>query len=748
MVRRWPFLLILALLSSLMTGVVRAQTGWIVFSSTLEGSFDVFAIEPDGTDRVNLTHSPHQEWDPTLSPAGTQIAFSRRTQGSNFSDTWVMAADGTAQERLTLDPATYDRDPAWSPDGDWLAWTRSRGSTQISQIWTMRSNGTGKTPLTDVRPGIYDHSPAWSPDGQRIAFVSNRGRRFTDIWVMGEGGGNPHRLTRTRGKIEGHPAWSPDGTSIAYECRTPDQPIGICVMDADGGGPSSLVDSEGYEAQPSWAPDGSSLVYTHVPPTGGDKDLVVSATDGSARSTLTSSPRIDFEASWGVISGIGNGSLSMGTSVFTPESASPSGNQEAPVVTRKVTKIAPGVKFLRMRYEDSNVFLVRFKPDFKPTLDVALGGQTLAGRQRVTSMAKANGAIVGMNADFPLPSGAPVHPFAQDGDLKSTSFRFADNFAMAADEEEAFVDLAVELLQTREVGNGDVWNFERWNHGAPTAAEIAAFSPPGGAEERPPKFACSARLTPAGGRRWAPLQQGVVRPFELDAARCSVARMGRLGGLVLSAQPATDGAFLLETLRPGEELAVTWFFRGWSGVADSVGGFPVLVEDGNVTQNCPSALCQRHPRTGIGITAGNVALLVVVDGRSPKSAGLTIRQFGQLFKQLGATDAVNLDGGGSSTMVVRGKIRNEPSDGTERHVCCAVLILPGKDGQEQIGPEATSPTTAPSSSETSREEWRSLVDPGSTGGMLDAVARGAFGADPSTLTGEMWSAVRFYREAS
>jgi hypothetical protein len=401
-----------------------------------------------------------------------------------------------------------------------------------------------------------------------------------------------------------------------------------------------------------------------------------------------------------------------------------------------------------MRYEDSNVFLIRFKPDFKPTLDVALGGNILAGRQRVTTMAKANGAIVGINADFPLPSGRPVHPFAQDGDLKSSSFSPSDNFAMAADEEEAFVDHAVELLQAREVGSGDVWNFERWNFGPPTAAEIAAFSPPGGAEEKPPKFACSARLSPAGGRRWAPLRRGVVRSFELDAARCSVARMDRLGGLVLSAQPATDGAFLLETLRSGEHAAVTWLLGGWSGVADSVGGFPVLMDEGQVASNCFTDLCERHPRTGIGITAENVALLLVVDGRSSESAGLTIMQFGQLFKQLGATNAVNLDGGGSSTMVVKGKIRNEPSDGNERQVCCAVLILPGKDKQEEIGPAATASFAAHSPSGTSGGGRWSLVDPGSTGGMLDAVARGAFGADPSTLTMEMWSAVRLYREAA
>jgi hypothetical protein len=173
------------------------------------------------------------------------------------------------------------------------------------------------------------------------------------------------------------------------------------------------------------------------------------------------------------------------------------------------------------------------------------------------------------------------------------------------------------------------------------------------------------------------------------------------------------------------------------------------MDEGQVAvKDCPSQFCDRHPRSGIGVTAGNVTLLVVADGRSPNSAGLTLVQFGQLFKELGATDAVNFDGGGSSTLVVKGKVRNEPSDGKERPICCAVLVLPGKDKQEDIGPASTLSTSAIPSTELFGGGSLSLVDPGSTGGMLDAMARGAFGADPSTLTAEMWSAVRTYREAS
>ncbi len=70
----------------------------------------------------------------------------------------------------------------------------------------------------------------------------------------------------------------------------------------------------------------------------------------------------------------------------------------------------------------------------------------------------------------------------------------------------------------------------------------------------------------------------------------------------------------------------------------------------------------RHPRTAIGIRADGTLVLVVADGRSPQAAGLSIPELQQVMVWLGCTNALNLDGGGSSTMVVSGKIVNHPSD--------------------------------------------------------------------------------------
>ncbi len=85
----------------------------------------------------------------------------------------------------------------------------------------------------------------------------------------------------------------------------------------------------------------------------------------------------------------------------------------------------------------------------------------------------------------------------------------------------------------------------------------------------------------------------------------------------------------------------------------------------------------RAPRTAAGITEDGRLLLVTVNGRQPGlSTGMTLEELAGLMLELGARDAVNLDGGGSTTMVIRGRVFNFPSDGAERPVTGALVIVP------------------------------------------------------------------------
>ncbi len=88
-----------------------------------------------------------------------------------------------------------------------------------------------------------------------------------------------------------------------------------------------------------------------------------------------------------------------------------------------------------------------------------------------------------------------------------------------------------------------------------------------------------------------------------------------------------------------------------------------------------------HPRTAIAKLESGKVLLVTVDGRQPGvSAGMSLYMLADLLLEFGAVEAINLDGGGSTTMVVRNKIVNRPSDPTgERPVSDAILVFPKRN---------------------------------------------------------------------
>jgi hypothetical protein len=213
------------------------------------------------------------------------------------------------------------------------------------------------------------------------------------------------------------------------------------------------------------------------------------------------------------------------------------------------------------------------------------------------------------------------------------------------------------------------------------------------------------------------------------------------GGVVLAAQPGSDGAIMLESLQVGEEIDITWSL-GWNGVVDTVGGTPLLVRDSKiVAEECSEALCRRNPRTAIGVNAKGQILLVVVDGRREGSRGVTLVEMAQLMRGFNAVHALNLDGGGSSTMVVKGKVMNVPSDGNERKVSSAVLVLNGPDAEEELGAEQP-PATASAVGGLGGSQ-AALLDPGSTGGLLEAMAAGTFGA-PTRLPPALRRALRAF----
>ncbi|WP_117210620.1 phosphodiester glycosidase family protein [Allorhizocola rhizosphaerae] len=169
---------------------------------------------------------------------------------------------------------------------------------------------------------------------------------------------------------------------------------------------------------------------------------------------------------------------------------------------------------------------------------------------------------------------------------------------------------------------------------------------------------------------------GATRSREIEVTGGRVSKVSTApGGSVAAGTVAVlgvgTGADALAGLAVGDTVTVDYTPRGGDGAQVAIGGNLVLVRDGVVT----TVSHPKNPRTAVGFSAdGTKMWLVVVDGRSTASVGMTYVELANYMKSLGADDALNLDGGGSTTLVARMpgdttvSVRNTPSDGTQRAV--------------------------------------------------------------------------------
>jgi len=121
----------------------------------------------------------------------------------------------------------------------------------------------------------------------------------------------------------------------------------------------------------------------------------------------------------------------------------------------------------------------------------------------------------------------------------------------------------------------------------------------------------------------------------------------------------------------------------WARANSIVGGRPQLIKNGRIEitnieeKILPAFVSDLHPRTAIAKLKSGQILLVTVDGRQAESIGMSLPMLADLLIEFGAVEAINLDGGGSTTMVIKNKLVNKPSDATGvRPVSDGILVFP------------------------------------------------------------------------
>jgi Tol biopolymer transport system component len=301
------------------------STGTIVFTVNRSGFGEIWVMDSDGHNRIQLTEPSPPEVDasgstsPAWSPDGRLIAYASSGEAVEEDqgdvEIYVMSADGGERRRLT-DDEIHDATPTWSPDGQSIAFAHTPGlGTEDADgvIVVMNADGTGRVEITrhPENPAvIFDSHPAWSPDGSQIAFTR---ATFTSsieprvaIYTIDPTGTGERLLIEDAAE----PAWSPDGSSIAFTstrdrfgetCFHECGPSGeIYVVGADGTDPQRLTKSQAHDHSPSWAPDGQRIAFSSDRSKRDDheNEIYVMAVDGSGLQRLTTNDVWDLEPAW------------------------------------------------------------------------------------------------------------------------------------------------------------------------------------------------------------------------------------------------------------------------------------------------------------------------------------------------------------------------------------------------------------------------------------------------------------------
>ncbi len=325
-----------------------------------------------------------------------------------------------------------------------------------------------------------------------------------------------------------------------------------------------------------------------------------------------------------------------------------------------------------------SVWLLRVDPA-RADLRAALANDEVVGTETVGDTAARHDAIAAVNAGFFRPNGDPAGIYTFGGRLISETdrprgavgiVRHGSGLRLIFDRVSASASLAVHraLRRATRVRIDGIDTTRR-------LGALMLFTPAYHAHTD----------TAAGGTEWV-----------LDGPPLRVAGSPRRDGktpiprqgFVLSYGGARPPP-VLNRLRPGTTVRIETQYvpeatpaAEWAAASDIIGGAGLLarsgryVDDWKVERFSAGFAESRHPRTMIGTTADGIIWLVVVDGRQPQlSSGMTLVELRELARRLGLTNALNLDGGGSSTMWVSGRVVNSPSDATgPRRVSDSLLI--------------------------------------------------------------------------
>ncbi|HSJ52539.1 MAG TPA: hypothetical protein VLC52_02235 [Anaerolineae bacterium] len=269
----------------------------VAFERQIVGNYEIYAVNADGTDLVNVSNLTGGDVTPQYSPDGEEIAWVRFVGGAG--EIIVANADGSNQVNVT-NHAKDDRGPVWSPDGTKIAFYSLRQEERW-EIYSMNADGSNVERLTDRF--CQSHDPVWSPDGLKIAFVCGL-RPYAEVYVMNADGSNWQRLTEdaTNDYYEDAAlAWSPDSTRLAYVkyYNEGHSKGNIFTVNVNTKEIVQVTSKDTASHSPAWSPDGTRIAFsTYRSEESASYDIVIANPNGDNVLNLTRAAKFDNQPRW------------------------------------------------------------------------------------------------------------------------------------------------------------------------------------------------------------------------------------------------------------------------------------------------------------------------------------------------------------------------------------------------------------------------------------------------------------------
>lgn len=313
-----------------------------------------------------------------------------------------------------------------------------------------------------------------------------------------------------------------------------------------------------------------------------------------------------------------------------------------------IYNVEDGVKHIKMtKYYDGkpvriNVVEIDRKIAKDFTLTPALASETLANRRTITKIAENSHSIVALNGTYFKPqTGVPLGTLMINGKIMTGPIY--DRVALGIFDEG--YDTARIQLNASIKADKTVVKIDNINQPRMLSTYVLAYTS---------QWGKTSPATPKYGIQVA-IEDGKISkvsnyPMEIPE-----------NGYVIVG-PAKE----LQPLVGAKKIDINITTRPeWKDIRHIISGGPYLVKDGEVfvdmTAQRLGAIGGKNPRSAIGYTADNDLILVAVDGREGASVGMTLMQLAGFMKSIGCVGAINLDGGGSTVMYVKGQIVNNPA---------------------------------------------------------------------------------------